>query len=66
MRQEHPFFSRPHIFFGKPAEDEEEFLEDICGLSLGDMQPKYGQDKIGLTFLWIEDPPEDESNYFLE
>ncbi len=66
MMQEHPFFTRPLIFFGKPIEEdeEEEGFEDVdlWGLSLG-RHLENNHDKIGLFLFWSESIDPDESNY---
>lgn len=64
MRQEHPFFSRAQIFFGKPFEEEDDdAFEKLWGLSL---EEKPSNEAIGLIFLWSEDPPTDDSLYMEE
>ncbi|MBX7067009.1 MAG: hypothetical protein K1X28_07245 [Parachlamydiales bacterium] len=67
MMQEHPFFSKPQIYFGKPeGDDEEEMIDDLWGLSLSAIKPKSSHEKIGLIFFWTEEPPADESAYMQE
>lgn len=64
--QEHPFFSRPQIFFGNPELEEEERIDNVWGLCLESIQPKQSKEKTGLIFLWTEEPSSDESIYLEE
>ncbi|MBU6382749.1 MAG: hypothetical protein KGQ49_02895 [Verrucomicrobia bacterium] len=61
MRQEHPFFSRAQIFFGKPLEENDDAtFEQLWGFSLEDQKTN---EVTGLIFLWSEDTPTDDPIY---
>lgn len=67
MMQEHPFFSRPQIYFGKPIDEREEedenILEDPWCISLGEA-PRSANEKIGLCIFWTEPLPSEETYFY--
>lgn len=66
MMQEHPYFSRAQIFFGKPPvqeeEDEQYLLENPSTFFFGEIDTK-SQEKIGL-FILFQEQKNEEDVYF--
>lgn len=56
MRQEHPFFYRPQITYGKPIEKDEEEEEALWFISFE--EPSHLS--TGLFLLWTEALPSEE------
>jgi hypothetical protein len=61
MRQEHPFFSSPQAFFGKPIDEDDPQDFWISSLQKG---AKNSGNNIGLFIFWTEISVTDSSQNF--